>query len=116
MPVDEKQFTERMAKAQAERAGNGKAGPATVTPPSANLDEYLSGHDDYDKLVRHMGPFIQTVQNEQTDAKQQAIQAVQEPIVRSFQIKWWMHYGIEQGVREVLKQIKQFEVDRKLTL
>ena len=115
MPVDEVAFEERMKRARAERGGNGQAGQPTAAPPSADLGEYLTENEDYNKLVRHMGPEIQVLLNEQADAKQNVIQAVQDPIVRSFQIKWWMHYGMEQGIRKVLQQIKQFEVDRKLT-
>ena len=115
MPVDIRDVREQRLREAKERGDGQTATPPPLPATAVKVDfsEYITENEFYNDLVRRCEPRAQQMLDAQNDSKDKLVGLLNDQGVRGEQVKYWIHKGIEQGLREAMLVIKQIEIEKK---
>jgi hypothetical protein len=113
MPVEVKDYRElRQKQAASEEASRTAQQPQVEQPKPVDLSEYRTENELVNDTLVRLEQHVANLKAVQQDAKDKLVMSLQEPISRNIQIAYWQAQGREQGVRDVLQEIKKLSMEK----
>lgn len=113
MPVEINDFRKLREQQSAESAAQREASKPVFEPPKpVDLSEYRTENELLNDVLVRLEQHVANIQAVQRDCKDKLVSSLQEPVSRQIQLAYWQHQGREQGVRDVLGEIKKLATEK----